>query len=298
MNREAVQHERGPRNSTIRKQIQDFTSAASHEISTKLSLMNGVRSPMPNLYPFPTSFHYQQAPNITIPKERVIKAEHFSSPPLVRPPIIHSLPPTPPPVDLSTKQLHPKICEKAARILYLNSRLVKCIPAFNLLSSREQEILYQNVWLKLLTLGCAQYLSSDDLEYIKNDGNVSALEMASFQSTVNMLRTLHLSEQQFGYVRNVILFRQPKHVMEMLDSGRELVQQIGDHSYVALAQEMIQKTDGNSLKLAKLMMTISSLESPDSKFFHQLFFKDTIGDVSLDLIVLDVFNKSNNENKK
>merc|ERR1712117_243865 len=173
--------------------------------------------------------------------------------------MIHRLPPTPPPVDLSTKLLHPKICEKAARILYLNSRLVKCIPAFLLLSSREQEILYKNVWLKLFTLGCAQYLSSDDLEFIKNDANVSQLEMASFQSTVNMLRTLHLSEQQFGYVRNVILFRQAKHVMEMLDSGRDLVQQIGDHSYMALAQELVQKTDRNSFQLAKLMMVVSSL---------------------------------------
>ena len=88
MNREAVQHERGPRNSTIRKQMTDLSSVSP------LGMTNSpfplVRSPLSSLYLSP-SYSTSLIPNITISPER---------------PPRHALPPTPPlpsPEDLSVK---------------------------------------------------------------------------------------------------------------------------------------------------------------------------------------------------
>ena len=88
MNREAVQHERGPRNSTLRKQIADLSSVSP------LGMTNSpfplVRSPLTSLYLSP-SYSPSLTPNVTISPER---------------PSRHALPPTPPlpsPEDLSVK---------------------------------------------------------------------------------------------------------------------------------------------------------------------------------------------------
>ena len=101
MNKEAVQHERGPRNSTIRKQMVDLSmaSAASQSPEFPTGL---VRLPLPGLYPF-TSFP-SAAPLMTSaapltssslpasPDRSKVKQEPSFSP-VPKP---HVLPPTPP----------------------------------------------------------------------------------------------------------------------------------------------------------------------------------------------------------
>ena len=65
MNKEAVQHERGPRNSTIRKQMADLSSASQIGFSpSQFSPL--MRSPIPNLYPFTT---FPTTPSRTQPEE-------------------------------------------------------------------------------------------------------------------------------------------------------------------------------------------------------------------------------------
>ena len=290
MNKEAVQHERGPRNSTIRKQMADLSSASQIGFSpSQFSPL--MRSPIPNLYPFTTypTTPSSIAPNITIPTpDKMIKNEpQYSPPPIIK---HHNLPPTPPPVDLtsSTNKQPPKYCETAANILYINAKMVRYIPAFQLLPAKDQERLYSGAWLKLFILGCAQYLTLEDLDCLKNNVKVSLLDLSSFISTVKIIKSLQLSETEFGYVRNVILFRQSRDVTEKLEAGVEMVEQIGDHAHLALAQAMMIKTERNSLQFAKTMMILNNLATVSSTFIHELFFKATIGDISMDLIVLDV----------
>ena len=95
MNREAVQHERGPRNSTIRKQMTDLSSVG--QLGLTISPFPPVRSPLSSLY------LSSLTPNITISPERKS----------------HPLPPTPPlssPEDLSVKTSKSRISNTAAEV--------------------------------------------------------------------------------------------------------------------------------------------------------------------------------------
>ena len=112
--------------------------------------------------------------------------------------------------------------------------------------------------------------------------------MSTFQTTVKMIQSLNLSEEEYGFVRNVILFRQSENILDKMESRKDLIQQIGDHAHLTLAQSIMIKSGSNSLQFAKSMMALTSIEPVSSKFFHELFFKETIGNISLDIIVIDM----------
>ena len=59
-------------------------------------------------------------------------------------------------------------------------------------------------------------------------------------------------------------------------------------SHVTLAQAMMIRTENNSLQFAKMMMILAGMDSLSSDFIHELFFRDTIGDISMDVIVVDM----------
>jgi len=297
MNKEAVQHERGPRNSTIRKQMADFISA--RQISPDVLNYNNVSHQKPSSV-FPPHF----SPMIPFSRLSILPRSPpripQGSPPRIPLKLEKPEPRTPspvpqsPPIKMSTSPLKIanklQICETAAKILLMNSRLLKCIPAFKLLSVHDQELLYTGAWIKLLTLGCAQYLSPQDLDCIKNDDGVSisSNEMSSFIATVKMIQSLNLTEEEYGHVRNVIFFRQSAIILDKMESRQELIQQIGDHAHLTLAQSIMIKSGSNSLQFAKSMMALTNIEPVSSKFFHELFFKETIGNISLDVIVIDM----------
>ena len=282
MNKEAVQHERGPRNSTIRKQMVDLSmasaSAASPEFSPGQFPGPGlVRLPLPSLYPFTT---FSPAPaSLPVSPDKSVKREP------------HVLPPPPPPLDLSNKELK----ETAACVLYRISDLAVCLPEFRILQPRDQELLYTSCWLKLFTVGCAESFSLDDLECLRADsgsGKVSPLETATFLSSVKTIKALNLSEIEYCHTRNLILFRHTEEIMDKLEISKQIVDRIRDCFHITLAQAMMIKTGGNSLQFAKVMMSLTNIETVSSTFLRDLFFQEFIGNISMDLIAVDVLREA------
>ena len=288
MNKEAVQHERGPRNSTIRKQMVDLSMASAASQSPEFP-PGLVRLPIPGLYPF-SSF---AAPLMTSaapltssslpasPDRSKVKQEPAFSPG----PKPHVLPPTPPPLDLSNSQLE----ETAAQVFYRISDLSVMMPEFMILPARDQELLYTSCWLKLFTVGCAESFSIEDLEGLRADsGKVSPLETATFLASVKSIKALNLTKMEYCHARNLILFRHTQDVMDKLEISQLVVDRIRDCFHITLAQAMMIKTGGNSLQFAKVMMSLTNIETVSSTFLRDLFFQKCIGNISMDLIAVDV----------
>ena len=285
MNREAVQHERGPRNATIRKQMTDIISA--RQISPALGFTPFhpiLRQSMSGFYPF------LPFPQLKVPKMEPIhmkdsyhmKGENSS--PISSPDIFntsHSSSSSP----SSPNRSH--VCEKAAQILFMNSRLVKSLPNFQFLPNKDQETLYRNSWIKLFFLGCAQFLTMEDIQNINSD-NVHESEMASFNSAVRGLQRLRLSDTELACVRGVVLFKHGRDILDKMETHRDIIAAVTDQAHITLAKAMMIRTDNNPLQFARMMMILAEIETISSDFVHKLFFRDTIGDVSMDVIVVDM----------
>merc|ERR1712012_628848 len=284
MNREAVQHERGPRNSTIRKQ--------QLELSQHFSPLSSRSAAAPGFYPF-TSLPILPAPpppaslaSSSSPPNKLIKPEPLFSPILPS----FKLPPTPPPIDLSSSRdckRFEEIKQTAAEILFTNSRLVI---AFKLLSAGDQEMLFRHSWLKLFILSLVQYLKQSDLECLHSTVGlkVNQDELSTFLTSLRLVQSFNLTETEFGLVRSMILFRQERDIIEKLES--DIVDHIGDRAHLTLAHAVMIKTQ-NSLQAAKMMMTLNKLDFASVTFIKDLFFRETIGNVSdeaMENIIIDI----------
>ena len=274
MNREAVQHERGPRNATIRKQITDIISARN---ISQPSFTPFHPLPRPGFYPFLPLPPIKLEPvdgnqNISVKTE---SSSPLSSPEATSP----------------SSSYRAVVCEKAAQILFINSKWAKSFPTFQMLPPSDQEILFRHSWVRLFVLGCVQALTKDDLENMKSE-KISEAEMSSFLSAVQGLQSIGLSASELGFVRGVVLFKHSSDILDQIETSRDIIATVADHTHVALAQSMMIRTENNPLQFAKMMMILAGLENITSDFVHQLFFKDQQGlaDVNMDVIVVDMLN--------
>ena len=289
MNREAVQHERGPRNATIRKQMTDMFSARQMSPSLSFSPLHPLPRPsISNFYPFVPMPHLKvpELGHIKVKEEYHMKKENcspMSSPEISNTSNTHS--PSSPPSSRGSPRL--EVCEKAAKILFMNSRWVRSLPTFQILPTKDQETLYRNSWLKLFLLGCAQFLTVEDLENIKSE-KIRETEMVSFISAVRGLQSLRLSDTEHACVRGVVLFKHGRDILDQMETRRDIIAAVADQAHVTLAQAMMIRTENNSLQFAKMMMILAGMDSLSSDFIHELFFRDTIGDISMDVIVVDM----------
>ena len=77
-----------------------------------------------------------------------------------------------------------------------------------------------------------------------------------------------------------------------LEISKQIVDRIRDCFHITLAQAMMIKTGGNSLQFAKVMMSLTNIETVSSTFLRDLFFQEFIGNISMDLIAVDVLREA------
>ena len=107
-----------------------------------------------------------------------------------------------------------------------------------------------------------------------------------------LFQSLHLTEAEYEATQSMLLFRQSREVTDKLDAESPgvggVVERVGEHYHLGLAQAIMLKTARDSLAFAKVMMTLTNIQTVSSAFLRELFFKETIGNISMDVIVLDV----------
>jgi nuclear receptor subfamily 2 group E member 1 len=120
------------------------------------------------------------------------------------------------------------ICESAARLLFMNVRWAKSVPAFTALPPRDQIILLEESWRELFVLGAAQFMlpieagtlmsalgiSSSPFHGLTGLSTVSTerqlgllSEIKTFQETVAKFKQMNVDATEYACLRAVILFK-------------------------------------------------------------------------------------------
>ena len=119
------------------------------------------------------------------------------------------------------------------QVLYSNTRLVKSLPAFRLLSVADQELLYLSSWLPLFLAGCSSRLSLAEVEVVVSQSSLPSSLLSLLLSSVKVLQSPGLSPLQTSYLRNALIFLPRPLLNSKLEASRETMEVMGQHALSA-----------------------------------------------------------------
>lgn len=235
MNKDAVQHERGPRNSTLRRQMALYKEVVMgadqmpSDLMISHSIFNGFPMPpmlIPNVPPPPPPLGHPhsalrnpfQPPMVLDLSVSRVAAHHamqqnpfafFGQNSFIN----SSLPPTPP--LMAAEHLK----ETAAEHLFKNVNWIKSVEAFQQLTMPDQLQLLEESWKEFFILAMAQYLMPINFQqllflYESENMNRDVIHMVKcevhfFQEVLNKLCHLNIDVNEYECLRAITLFRKP-----------------------------------------------------------------------------------------
>ncbi|XP_073820030.1 nuclear receptor subfamily 2 group E member tailless [Musca autumnalis] len=237
MNKDAVQHERGPRNSTLRRHMAMYKDAMMGgsempQIPAEILMNTAALTGFPGLpMPIPPSHHMHPslagafpAPpsvlDLSVPRVPQ-HPMHQAHPSFFAPTAAYMnalaatrvLPPTPP---LMAAE---HIKETAAEHLFKNINWIKNVHSFGELPLPDQLQLLEDSWKEFFILAMAQYLmpmNFTQLLFVYESENpnrdVTGLvtrEVHAFQDVLNQLCHLNIDSHEYELIRALTLFRRP-----------------------------------------------------------------------------------------
>lgn len=194
----AVQDERGPRNSTMRRQMALLVKDSAPS-EMRLPPVLDLAMPKHNL-PLPPPLALFQGPypyriNLMAPPLAPSTSKFLSPAPMI-------------PCLLSPSEPE-ALCEAAARLLFMNVKWVKNVPAFNSLSLSDRLILLEESWRDLFVIGSAQFQYPIDVKILFDDKNprINAKDVQAFESAIADFSKTRPDSNEFACLRAVVLFR-------------------------------------------------------------------------------------------
>lgn len=193
----AVQHERGPRNSTIRRQMALLLKDPNPP--------SDMRPPAPPI-------------DLVLPKHSLLPQPiplynpyTFPSLSLINPPVL-SIPPPPPSLMVNPilygATSPAAICEVAAQLLFMNIRWAKSIPGFTNLSLQDAHLLLERSWKDVFVLAVAQFLFPLDFKILldRHTPTVTEKDIDLFEAVLREVAKLHLDTNEYACLRALLLF--------------------------------------------------------------------------------------------
>ncbi|KAK9887244.1 hypothetical protein WA026_021091 [Henosepilachna vigintioctopunctata] len=305
MNKDAVQHERGPRNSTLKKQQLNFLSENSNTMLMTPPQQNVLNLAMvkppeqhparlePPVFPFIThpAFFYNNA----MPFPR------FSGPSTLSPTPPNAVP-TIPAIIITDAATISAICESAARLLFMNVQWARSISSFTSLPLPDQLLLLEDCWRELFMLGAAQFLPLMDISggYFRREApSISSFtrEVREFQIIMTKLHHMQLDPHEFACLRAIVLFRTSS--FDLADtpgesehrelSERPKIMMIHDDSLATLNKYISSAHPEQPLRFTKLMLLLPTMKNVSSYTIEELFFRKTIGPIPIVKIICDMY---------
>ncbi|KAL1464094.1 hypothetical protein WDU94_003774 [Cyamophila willieti] len=275
MNKEAVQHERGPRNSTIKRQMALYFKDPSSE-GVVLNLTRP-KSTSPVSSPLHHTAHY------TTPTIDKLHPGPSSLP-------FMYLPMT------NTKSMS----ESAADLLFMNMNWARSLPAFTSLSLRDQHLLLAESWRELFILGLAQYLPPLDLgelvESCKSRHVDIEEEVTKFQEVLTEFKILNIDPYEYDYIRAITLFKTVIEEEDMKDNRSSssssddgsdqsesclrdviAIAAIQGHTQIFLNKYIHTVYPTQPTRFCKIQLLLPKLKSIPSIALEELFFRNIIG---------------------
>ncbi|XP_069172187.1 nuclear receptor subfamily 2 group E member 1-like [Procambarus clarkii] len=343
MNKDAVQHERGPRNSTLRRQMSLYFKDPSPEsppqrqrsptppepshprspvtqvptvaVSAALALPFHHPPPVPSALDLKMSF-----PPRHLPTTAASSAAHLE---LHRPPPaeltaltldrVHALTtrantllaPTPKyPHELAFPLMTARdtVCETAARLLFMNVRWAKQLPAYTALPFRDQLLLLEEGWRELFVLSAAQFLlpveagpllASCGLGSDTSERLLPILQdIKLFQDILTKFKTMCVDPTEYACLKAIVLFK------TVWESGGVEVKVLRDLPAVTALQDQAQLTLNKYItsayptqpfRFGKLLLLLPSLRAVGCRTIEELFFRRTIGAIPIERIICDMY---------
>ncbi|XP_058789155.1 nuclear receptor subfamily 2 group E member 1 [Phymastichus coffea] len=305
MNRDAVQHERGPRNSTLRRQMAMYYGGKETEIlptivppsNAALNLVLPKTTPEPRVttIPAPTA-HIAHPIYATI-----------SCPPLKISSPQASISPVPLAFPISIGET---IAEQAARLLFMNVTWVRDLNVNSGLCMEDQLTILEASWRELFLLSTAQQAPHLDPSHLLLPGIQTiplAVEIARFREVVTSFHSLNLDTQEYDCVRAIVLYKAGLDC-DSVSSSRSsngsispnscrlkdtaLVVKLRDNAHTALGIKMEVMTHTGAMRFSKLILMLPSLRTISCHAIEDFFFRRTIGFTPIDKIICDVYAKT------
>ncbi|XP_013068647.2 nuclear receptor subfamily 2 group E member 1-like [Biomphalaria glabrata] len=297
MNKDAVQHERGPRNSTIRRQVAMYLKESS-EYGGVLNA-GSFRSPF-----FPSLITYEAV------GDGVTVSAVEPPPTIATPPaglLMQPLPKYPHELIQSYASNPEALCEAAARLLFMSVKWTKTVPAFVTLPFRDQVLLLEESWRELFVLGAAQFqipLEGGPLlaaagitgEHSPADKVVTMMsELRALQETIAKFKALQVDPTEYICLKGIVLFK------TVFANNSPEMKTLRDFHSVASLQDQAQLTLNQYIRTAyptqpfrfgKLLLLLPSLRVVSGCTIEELFFRKTIGNIPIERLLVDMFKSS------
>lgn len=301
MNKDAVQHERGPRNSTLRRQMAMFIGKdMMNADEVKKIQQDLVFRGLPMQPAIPSYILDLSSRNRTI-----------IDPATYRTPVLPAFNPVP----LSPTNAIETICETAAQLLFMNIRWIKAQCMVNPLHVRDQLILLEHTWTDLFILGAAQYLLQFNFSPLllacrQNTENSAIIhnEATQFQNILYKLADMNIDSREYSGMRSIALYNAVSRI-EVTASDDDDKDDASMSTTVARLEEPAKITAYRDdaianlashinvtkplqpLRLESLMLMLDQLKHVSNYTIEELFFRRTIGDATIVKVIVDMYSQ-------
>lgn len=206
------------------------------------------------------------------------------------------------------------LCETAARLLFMNVKWAKTVPAFGSLPLRDQLLLLEESWREFFVLGAAQFnlplelgpklLSNyyesnltggkSDEEKARRQEEILQ-EIKSLQETIEKFREMKVDQTEFACLRAIILFKLSSSSGDLLRKNlkeSKTIEALQDQAQLTLNKYISMAYPGDPLRFGKLLLLLPLLKSVNSETIENLFFRRTIGQIPIEKIICDMYRST------
>lgn len=301
MNKDAVQHERGPRNSTLRRQMamyKDGLSPTTDVNAFQQEMLFRSLPIRPSIVP-PFVLDLSRTPS-------------FVDTPTYTPPIASPPHPITPPTETAVES----VCETAAQMLCINIRWIKDQCQAHNVSMSDQLLLLEESWTELFIITaaqnlmlfsynpllCAYELMSSGRCNTKQNAIVAA-EVNHFQSILFRLAQLNVDEKEYKYLRSLVVFRSRQQSSSgsgcgsPCSNGEKNIQDANqlsnlyDEAMQGLVTYTSQTKPTQPQRYKTLLLILDQLTTVSNFTIEELFFRRSIGHASMTWVMSRMYLK-------
>ncbi|KYN43138.1 Nuclear receptor subfamily 2 group E member 1 [Trachymyrmex septentrionalis] len=185
--------------------------------------------------------------------------------------------------------------ETTARLLFMAVRWVRCLPPFQTISKDDQLLLLERSWTQLFLLHLAQWSVSWDItalledEQVRSrlptDDNPTNQELVLIQAIICRFRQLSPDFGECGCMKAVALFT-PETVGLHAVQPIEILQ---DQAQRILVDYTRSRYPQQPSRIGRLMILVGYLRCVSSKTVERLFFHETIGEIPISRLLVDMY---------
>ncbi|XP_041351288.1 nuclear receptor subfamily 2 group E member 1-like [Gigantopelta aegis] len=293
MNKDAVQHERGPRKPKVKSETTDSRLQLAQDSPIDLSVARGQQHGRLTF-----NSDYFQKFQLRNDQQMVFMGYHGDS--LgermgLHAPSAFTSPAVLPPMLTSQQDIWH---EMMARLLFTIISWVKQIPAFLMLSQSDQTALLSSSWKELFLLGVVQWGIPVDTRCISADARIKACgfgvseestvmtEVERLSETVSRIREMAIDSTEFTCLKAIVLFKSDSPSLK----NSKCVEALQDQAQVMLSEHVQLNYPRQLVRVGRLLVLISKLHAFKTSTLERVFFRGIVGNISVEKLLGNILH--------